>query len=149
MRQEPPGSTAGRLLREEYWEHVCRITGLGNLGPAPAGDEVDLAPPRGTFVVAAVDGVDTGCAGGRLLAGGRAEVKRLYVAPHGQGRGLGRALLRAVEEWARGQGARELVLDTHGELTAARRLYEREGFTAVDPYNDNADAQLWFAKPLT
>jgi len=149
MRQEPPGSRAGRLLRVEYWEHVGEATGLGDLGPVPAGDEVDLAPPRGTFVVAAVDGVDTGCVGGRLLDGERAEVKRLYVAPRGQGRGLGRALLRAVAEWAREQGARELVLDTHGALTAARRLYAAEGFTEVDPYNDNADAQHWFARPLT
>lgn len=149
VRPESPGSSAGRLLRDEFWTHVCALLGLGDRGGAPAGDLDDLVPPHGTFLVAAVDGVDTGCAGGRLLAGGRAEVKRLYVAPRGRGHGLGRTLLRRVEGWAREQGARELVLDTHGDLTAARRLYDAEGFTETAPYNDNPDAQVWYVKPLT
>lgn len=54
-----------------------------------------------------------------------------------------------MEGWAREQGARELVLDTHGDLTAARRLYDAEGFTETAPYNDNPDAQVWYVKPLT
>lgn len=45
-----------------------------------------------------------------------------YVAPHWRGKGVGRALLAAVENWVRVQGCREFasdaLLDNVGSLTA-------------------------------
>lgn len=149
FRQESPGSPAGRLLRAEFWSHVCELAGMDDRDGPPVSDEVDLVAPGGTFVVAESEGVDVGCVGARFLGADRAEVKRLYVAPRGQRRGLGRSLLRNVEEWARDHGARELVLDTRADLHAARQLYRVEGFVEVEPYNDNEHAQVWYAKPLS
>ncbi|WP_328723044.1 GNAT family N-acetyltransferase [Streptomyces sp. NBC_00247] len=58
----------------------------------------------------------------------RAEVSKLMVRPSGRGRGLGRALLTAVEEWAASAGLSLLVLDTETG-SAAERLYRAAGWT--------------------
>jgi ribosomal protein S18 acetylase RimI-like enzyme len=67
--------------------------------------------------------------GGQVRVGqDEAEIRALAVAPDGQGRGTGSALLQAVIERAAGLGVRHLVLLTLPEMVAAQRLYERTGF---------------------
>ena len=44
--------------------------------------------------------------------------------------------------------AHVVVLDTHVTLDAAIALYRSSGYVEIEPYNDNDDAGLWFAKPL-
>jgi ribosomal protein S18 acetylase RimI-like enzyme len=51
----------------------------------------------------------------------------LYIAPEHRGRGLGRGLLEAVVEHARGRGATYLDLNTTLDDVAACRLYESAG----------------------
>ena len=58
-----------------------------------------------------------------------AYLEELYVAPARRGWGLGRALLEAAMETARGQGATHMDLGTSEDDTAARALYESAGFT--------------------
>ena len=53
----------------------------------------------------------------------------LYVVPDRRGRGLGRALMEAAVEEARGRGADYMFLGTSEDDVAARGLYERFGFT--------------------
>ena len=55
-------------------------------------------------------------------------VSDVVVAPGGEGRGVGRALMAAGEEWARGRGYRLLTLNAFSRNTRARRLYERLGY---------------------
>ena len=55
-------------------------------------------------------------------------VSDLVVAREGEGRGVGRALLAAGEEWARERGYRLLSLKVFGDNERARRLYERIGY---------------------
>jgi GNAT superfamily N-acetyltransferase len=54
----------------------------------------------------------------------------LYVRPQARGRGLGTELLRAAAEHAGGDGVLELEVLESNE--AARRLYERLGFSTVE-----------------
>ncbi|MFI8228068.1 GNAT family N-acetyltransferase [Streptomyces sp. NPDC085900] len=56
------------------------------------------------------------------------QIQGLVVAEEARGAGVGRALLRAVREEARRQGARRLTLRVLGHNAPARRLYETEGF---------------------
>lgn len=56
------------------------------------------------------------------------QIRGLAVAPEARGAGVGRALVRAAVEEARRQGARRLSLRVLGHNTAARKLYESEGF---------------------
>jgi ribosomal protein S18 acetylase RimI-like enzyme len=53
----------------------------------------------------------------------------LYVAPHRRGQRLGRALMEAAIEFARGEGADYMDLGTGEDDVAARGLYESLGFS--------------------
>jgi ribosomal protein S18 acetylase RimI-like enzyme len=55
-------------------------------------------------------------------------LEELYVVPDLRGNGLGRALLDAAMETARGEGAEQMELGTSEDDRAARKLYERAGF---------------------
>jgi aminoglycoside 6'-N-acetyltransferase len=52
----------------------------------------------------------------------------IAVAPGWRGKGVGTALLRAAEAWAKAHGAERMVLDLDVNNTGALRLYEREGY---------------------
>ncbi|WP_425147532.1 GNAT family N-acetyltransferase [Deinococcus sp.] len=97
--------------------------------------------------------------GGELLAigglkpleNGSAEVKRMYTRPEARGRGLGKAVLQGLIEWARAQGLARLVLET-GDLQAeAVSLYQRAGFTRIPNfgYYVGLENSLCFELPLT
>jgi GNAT superfamily N-acetyltransferase len=58
-----------------------------------------------------------------------AYLEELYVAPAKRGQGLGRALLEAAMDVARGEGAARMELGTSEDDTAARALYGRAGFS--------------------
>ena len=60
-----------------------------------------------------------------------AELKRMRVAGDRRGRGLGQRLLELVEDFCRKTGYRRVVLDTTDRQEAARRLYEKNGYTVV------------------
>ena len=55
-------------------------------------------------------------------------VEDLIVAPEGEGRGVGRALLLKAEEWARVRGYRWLTLNVFAENLRARAVYKRLGY---------------------
>jgi ribosomal protein S18 acetylase RimI-like enzyme len=61
-------------------------------------------------------------------AGLHSYLEELYVVPDLRGNGLGRALLEAAMETARGEGAEQMELGTSEADTAARKLYESAGF---------------------
>lgn len=58
----------------------------------------------------------------------RAYVDILVVAPEAEGQGVGRALLRHVEDWARERGFREVVLDVFAGNSGAIAFYDRVGY---------------------
>ncbi|HXD07844.1 MAG TPA: GNAT family N-acetyltransferase [Burkholderiaceae bacterium] len=60
-----------------------------------------------------------------------ATLRQFAVEPRLQGRGIGLALIRACEAWAREHGFGELALDTAEPATHLVRLYSRLGFSAV------------------
>ncbi|MBB4660677.1 GNAT family N-acetyltransferase [Conexibacter arvalis] len=65
----------------------------------------------------------------------------LYVVPERRGEGLGRALMTATLELARAEGADTIDLGTSEDDVAARRLYERFGFTNRE---DGPDGPVMF-----
>ena len=94
------------------------------------------APPSGELLLArGADGEKLGCVGLRSIAkDSGCEMKRLYVAPGGRGRGLGHALIDAIIAEAVRIGYGEMRLDTLPAMTEALALYRRAGFVPTKPY---------------
>jgi GNAT superfamily N-acetyltransferase len=63
-------------------------------------------------------------------------VDELYVVPDARGRGIGSALLMAVESIARERGGWLIEITVDGADTDARRFYERHGYTATEAGQD-------------
>ncbi len=61
-----------------------------------------------------------------------AEIQKLYLVDEAKGKGLGRMLLEKAESYAQKLGYRQLYLETHTNLDAAIRLYERKGFHLIE-----------------
>jgi ribosomal protein S18 acetylase RimI-like enzyme len=76
-------------------------------------------------------------------------MKRLYVTPAFQGRGLGRRLAEAVIAEARHLGYAVMRLDTVTEMTAANRLYRFLGFRPIPAYRHNPlETAAYYELPL-
>jgi len=58
----------------------------------------------------------------------------LYVVPAGRRAGVARALIRAVEEFARENGTPELMLSTHVNNRTAQRVYQSAGWRRDDEF---------------
>jgi putative acetyltransferase len=89
-----------------------------------------------TVFVARIDGRAIGIGALRRHQDGIGEVKRMYVRPELQGRGIGGGILSAIEELAVSAGIRRLVLETGDRHPAAWRVYERGGFVRCGPVLD-------------
>ena len=79
--------------------------------------------------------------GALALKDGYGEVKSMFTGEAARGRGVGAALLRAIEDEARAEGLPCLRLETGNVLHAAHRLYERHGFRTRGPFGDYPDAR--------
>lgn len=76
--------------------------------------------------------------GGLLLNRAEREIAWLVVAPHGRGNGAGAALVQgALEDLGPGSVKVETFAAGVAEGVAARRLYERFGFTATGERGTN------------
>ena len=81
------------------------------------------------------------------------EVKRMFSEAHVRGRGLGRAILGAIEARARDLGLSRLVLETGATpgFEPAWALYEGAGFTVCPPVLDypDSDYSRFYEKSLS
>jgi putative acetyltransferase len=106
---------------------------------------------EGAFVVAYLDDEPIGCGAVRRLDATTAELKRMYVDPTLRGRGVGRALVEALEREARLLGATRVVLETGTRLARAVSLYEGMGYARIPlfgEYLSSPDTSLCFGKTL-
>jgi GNAT superfamily N-acetyltransferase len=60
----------------------------------------------------------------------------MWVAPPGRGKGVGNALMTAIEDWARGTGATVLKLSVVPGNDPAHNLYLRHGYVDTDELGD-------------
>lgn len=131
-----------------YFAELDRVFPTGfDPGDALTADADAYDPPSGAFIVAyTADRRAVGCGGMWTLEPGVGEIKRMWVDPEWRGVGLAGRILADLESRSRAGGHSRTVLDTNGALTDAIALYERSGYRAIAPYNDNPYAQRWFEK---
>ena len=61
-----------------------------------------------------------------------AELQKLYLDDSAKGKGYGKELAAAAENWARSAGYRHLYLETHTNFAIAMKLYEKMGFRRIE-----------------
>ncbi|KAF2998865.1 hypothetical protein E8E13_003903 [Curvularia kusanoi] len=88
--------------------------------------------------------VPIGCVGLRAFTSHSAELKRLFLDPEARGLGTGRLLVEAAVGKARELGYSEVLLDTLGSMTTARRLYARCGFEEVEAYHESLEGAVFY-----
>ena len=113
----------------------------------PIDEEMDAHDPACTHFLALSAGEVVGTARLRVTGDGRVKAERVAVRRRLRGAGVGRALMRALEDEARGRGQRELVLNAQLPVVA---FYERLGYRAEGPeFLEAGIPHRAMRKPLT
>lgn len=140
---------AAQLFRE-YADSLGLDLAFQNFAHELANLPGDYAAPRGSLLLAYVDGQLAGCCALRPLDNAdtpnAAEMKRLYVRKAFRGFGLGRQLAESTLDAARQMGYACVLLDTLDDMEAARNLYTDLGFENTDPYYHNPIAGAHYLK---
>lgn len=147
-----------RLVEEVQAEYVARY---GGRDETPL-DPLMFEPPQGSFWVGylSLAGVRRPVTTGawrrhddvEVFGTTRtAEVKRMYVVPAAQRRGLARRVLAHLETDAAANGAEAMILETGLAQPEAMALYESSGYVRIAPFGHYKDSPVnrCFAKPLT
>jgi putative acetyltransferase len=121
-----------RGLFAEYAQDLPFDLSFQNFEDELAGLPGRYAPPSGRLLLARCGDAFVGCVALRQIGDGVCEMKRLFVQPKHRGRGIGKALARAVIEEARHIGYKRMRLDT--VLEPAKSLYRSLGFREIPPY---------------
>jgi GNAT superfamily N-acetyltransferase len=100
----------------------------------------DYGGPDGALLLGYCEGTAAGCVALRRLDAEACEMKRMFVYPQFQGKGLGRALGDAVVREARSLGYSVMRLDTSVRQIEAQQLYARFGFRRIEPYYELSPA---------
>lgn len=103
-----------------------------------------------TFLAAFVAGEVVGCGAVKRMSGRYGEIKRMYVEPGARSRGVGKALLEALETSLLAHGIDVARLETGARQPEALALYERCGYVRRPPFGDYPDDPLsvFFEKRL-
>ena len=115
--------------------HDAALNGVGaHLGTGPWDADLDAIESvylesGGEFLVGVLGGEVVAMGALRRDPDGRAWITRMRVSPHLQGQGIGQTLLDGLHRRAEELGYGTLHLDTTVGQVAARRLYEKNGYS--------------------
>jgi putative acetyltransferase len=101
------------------------------------------------FVTAWDGPAAVGC-GGVAPCHGYGELKRIFTTRSARGRGVGRAVVAALEDWARARGLPAMRLETGSASPDAIALYQRLGYARRGPFGAYAEngSSVFMEKPL-
>jgi putative acetyltransferase len=128
---------AAKQLIEDYAASLEIDLAFQNFQDELKSLEHEYSPPDGALLLAEQNGEYVGCVALRKFTESACEMKRLYVAPGGRGRGIGRALAEGVIAVARKAGYQRMLLDTLSTMKEALTLYDTLGFKPIGPYRFN------------
>jgi GNAT superfamily N-acetyltransferase len=102
------------------------------------------------FFVARIDAEPAACGGLKIFGTDYGEVKRMYVCPVYRGRGLGKAVLNHLADYAQQQQVDVLRLETGIYQVEAIGLYESWGFQRRPPFGEYSvdPLSVYFEKRL-
>ena len=147
--EDPATADAQWCLGQYFAELNARFEVGFDPAVSISADAHELTPPNGALLVARLRGEPIGCGAVKFHGDQPAELKRMWIAPSARGLGVGRRLLRALEQHARESGATVVRLETNRALREAIALYRRSGYVEVEAFNAEPYAHHWFEKRLT
>jgi ribosomal protein S18 acetylase RimI-like enzyme len=112
------------------------------------GELPRLLGPRGRLLVARLGDEPVGVGTLKPVDDQTAEIKRMYVRPAAQGRGVGRALLARLLRDARAEGYATVRLETLRFMTRAQALYRAFDFVHAARF-DGSEVADTVLEPLT
>jgi ribosomal protein S18 acetylase RimI-like enzyme len=118
---------------DPWFEMWLAVHGAGG-DPGPERDLLRRVN-RPSAYASVLSGADVIAVGRAITETGWAGVFGMATLPHARGRGAGRHVLAALAGWAAHHGAAHMYLQVECDNTAARRLYERAGFTELCRYH--------------
>jgi putative acetyltransferase len=105
--------------------------------------------PHGGIILCEINNEFVGCVAVRRIDDSRAELKRMYLQPQQQQKGIGSALLDHALLLARECGYKKIQLDTLSTMKPAMNLYLKNGFVEIPPYYHNPiETAVYFEKLL-
>lgn len=109
-----------------------------------------LLHERVVFFVTRYEEELAGCGGIKMFGTDYGEVKRMFVRPQFRGKGLGKAMLRRLAEYARSKDANLLRLETGIYEVEAIGLYEGWGFQRRAPFGEYVEdpMSVYFEKSI-
>ena len=124
-------SEIATLMHEAFLEYRTLYTEEAFLATTPNADRIAVRMTEGPVWVAEHDASIVGTVS-VVPRGDDLYIRGMAVLPKARGLQLGQLLLNQVEEFAREQNHRRLVLSTTPFLLRAIRLYEGAGFQRTD-----------------
>jgi putative acetyltransferase len=112
---------------------------LNSLYPPACNHLLDiktLMQPDIVFLTAIEAHKYVGCGAIRIVKGQYAEIKRMFVLPGKQGKGIGCKILNELQKTALRSGFNLLRLETGVKQTKAIRLYEKFGFYKISAFGE-------------
>lgn len=141
--------TAARLLFTEYAASIHINLDFQHFDEELKGLQQMYSPPGGAIVLAKLQDEIIGCVGIRKMSGKVGELKRMYIKPGYQGKGIGKTLLAIVLDLARQCNYEVVRLDTLSFMLSAIHLYKQAGFYEIPAYYNNPiSTAVYFEKKL-
>lgn len=146
---EDPNSPAARHCLDQYFKELqSRFESGFDAGRSISADADELQLPRGLFVVAKAGADPIGCGALKRQSANVGDIKRMWVAEHARGLGIGARILGILEREAAKLGLTTLRLETNRALHEAQAMYRRHGYYEVEAFSDEPYAHHWFEKRL-
>ncbi len=137
IRPAEPADAKALAALLNHWITATAVT----FNPVPKSEDDILgmiaakAAAGHAFLVADQDGQLLGQASYSQFRGGEGYrtcmEHSISLAPLAKGRGIGRALLQAIEDHARAQGAHQMIAGVSGENPEGRAFHERMGYRHI------------------
>jgi putative acetyltransferase len=130
IRPEPFGTPLTQGMADaQQAEMTERHHGSEGSGAMPSPEY--FKHPHGTFLAAFVGDEPAGIGGLGRYDETTGEIRRMYVVPDHRGKGIGRAILVALEDHARSLGYERIRLETGNQAPEAISMYESHGYRPI------------------
>lgn len=128
---------------EDYYSSL-----VGGIQNRQAFVPYNLSQAITDVIIAEAEGRAAGCAGLKEYSAEDVEIKRVWVEPEFRGRHIAEEMINRLEEKAKEQGFRRLILQTRPAMKGAVGLYEKLGYRKIENYPpyDRLDGAVCYAK---